>query len=171
MYYIAIKNDTDFLVHHGRKGQQWGVVNGPPYPLNTTSKSYRVKQAINNGSKKVKQFMYDRFSEYGKEHQAVRDKLINKYSRMGYNETASQLLAQRDYEKQDKALAVGVAVAGSLLTLGGVGALAYGKIIQNGGTYALHKAINSFVSEKLAEAMSNVNVKDLALSAAAAVKK
>lgn len=26
--------DSDFLMHHGIKGQKWGVENGPPYPLN-----------------------------------------------------------------------------------------------------------------------------------------
>jgi hypothetical protein len=25
MYYIATKNDTDYLIHHGVKGQKWGV--------------------------------------------------------------------------------------------------------------------------------------------------
>ena len=29
--------DGDYLVHHGIKGQQWGVKNGPPYPLDKIS--------------------------------------------------------------------------------------------------------------------------------------
>ena len=29
-----INEDSDFLMHHGIKGQKWGVENGPPYPLN-----------------------------------------------------------------------------------------------------------------------------------------
>lgn len=31
-----------YLMHHGRKGQKWGVQNGPPYPLDkaTVSRSY-----------------------------------------------------------------------------------------------------------------------------------
>lgn len=24
---------STFLYHHGVKGQQWGVLNGPPYPI------------------------------------------------------------------------------------------------------------------------------------------
>ena len=32
---------NDFLMHHGRKGQQWGVTNGPPYPLDTNNKDYK----------------------------------------------------------------------------------------------------------------------------------
>ncbi len=31
-----------YLMHHGRKGQKWGVRNGPPYPLDAVvvSRSY-----------------------------------------------------------------------------------------------------------------------------------
>lgn len=32
---------TDYLVHHGIKGQRWGVRNGPPYPL-SSAKHQRV---------------------------------------------------------------------------------------------------------------------------------
>lgn len=32
MYYI---NNEDYLAHHGIKGQEWGVKNGPPYPLDS----------------------------------------------------------------------------------------------------------------------------------------
>lgn len=34
------------LFHHGRRGQRWGVRNGPPYPLNQSkTKSYATKNA------------------------------------------------------------------------------------------------------------------------------
>ena len=36
----------DFLAHHGIKGQEWGVRNGPPYPLEghkVKKKAYDVK--------------------------------------------------------------------------------------------------------------------------------
>lgn len=32
---IYIIGDKDYLMHHGIKGQKWGVENGPPYPLNS----------------------------------------------------------------------------------------------------------------------------------------
>lgn len=32
----------DYICHHGVKGQQWGVKNGPPYPLKESSASDRV---------------------------------------------------------------------------------------------------------------------------------
>lgn len=48
------KHDT--LVHHGVKGQKWGVRNGPPYPLDKSNKRDTiVKDAIDSGqvSKKI----------------------------------------------------------------------------------------------------------------------
>ena len=33
-------NETNWLVHHGIKGQKWGVKNGPPYPIDKTAKKY-----------------------------------------------------------------------------------------------------------------------------------
>lgn len=35
------------LYHHGIKGQQWGVRNGPPYPLNVS-----IKKKSNSGNTK-----------------------------------------------------------------------------------------------------------------------
>lgn len=32
-----------WLIHHGRKGQHWGELNGPPYPLDMTNKEYKKK--------------------------------------------------------------------------------------------------------------------------------
>lgn len=29
------------LYHHGIKGQEWGVKNGPPYPLNASGRSLK----------------------------------------------------------------------------------------------------------------------------------
>ena len=35
-----------YLYHHGIKGQQWGVKNGPPYPLGASQKSPKEKRVI-----------------------------------------------------------------------------------------------------------------------------
>lgn len=44
------KLEDDVLVHHGIKGQKWGVRNGPPYPLDRSKKSDTiVEDAINSG--------------------------------------------------------------------------------------------------------------------------
>lgn len=43
----------DYLMHHGIKGQKWGVRNGPPYPLNQTAHNKVVKadQSAKYGAK------------------------------------------------------------------------------------------------------------------------
>lgn len=33
IFIYKTSEDSDFLIHHGIKGQKWGVENGPPYPL------------------------------------------------------------------------------------------------------------------------------------------
>lgn len=40
---------SDELYHHGRKGQHWGELNGPPYPLDMTNKEYK-KNNLNQRS-------------------------------------------------------------------------------------------------------------------------
>ena len=43
-------NEDDTLQHHGIKGQKWGVINGPPYPLDKSGESDTiVKDAIESG--------------------------------------------------------------------------------------------------------------------------
>lgn len=39
------------ISHHGRKGQKWGVKNGPPYPLDITNKDYKHMQTSEKGHK------------------------------------------------------------------------------------------------------------------------
>ena len=43
------KRDT-WLAHYGIKGQKWGVKNGPPYPLDSQSKSASEKKGENKRS-------------------------------------------------------------------------------------------------------------------------
>lgn len=48
VYYI--NEDSDFLMHHGIKGQKWGVENGPPYPLDSsvsTGKRLKIEEKAN----------------------------------------------------------------------------------------------------------------------------
>lgn len=35
-----MKNETNWLIHHGIKGQKWGIKNGPPYPIDKSAKKY-----------------------------------------------------------------------------------------------------------------------------------
>lgn len=41
-----LNGDEDYLAHHGIKGQQWGVQNGPPYPLDKSEYSKEERKAI-----------------------------------------------------------------------------------------------------------------------------
>ena len=41
-----MRNDfcSNYLAHHGIQGQKWGIKNGPPYPLDSSSKSSSEKK-------------------------------------------------------------------------------------------------------------------------------
>lgn len=45
---------SDYLEHHGIKGQKWGVEHGPPYPLKT-GVSARIKRAAKSARSRVEQ--------------------------------------------------------------------------------------------------------------------
>jgi len=51
---VYIIGDKDYLMHHGIKGQKWGVENGPPYPLDKKEVINDVNSAIKQTSKEVK---------------------------------------------------------------------------------------------------------------------
>lgn len=52
-HYYGITRTSDYLKHHGIKGQRWGEKNGPPYPLDAKTHKEVVSGAEkNNGSKK-----------------------------------------------------------------------------------------------------------------------
>lgn len=47
------------LVHHGIKGQKWGVRNGPPYPLDKSSENGKIKDILIGKSLGAKSHNYD----------------------------------------------------------------------------------------------------------------
>ena len=63
--YCSMYSRNAELYHHGIKGQQWGVQNGPPYPLDSdVSTGKRLKKEASEGfsnAKKVTNDMYKRF--------------------------------------------------------------------------------------------------------------
>ena len=75
-------NDSYELQHHGILGMKWGVKNGPPYPLDTSSHSKREKKAgwrksLSNGnaeSKDNKKASLKRQDKYDKKAQKYYDK-------------------------------------------------------------------------------------------------
>lgn len=46
-FVYKLSEDSDFLMHHGIKGQKWGVENGPPYPLNPSKDYSKAEQKAN----------------------------------------------------------------------------------------------------------------------------
>lgn len=46
---------SGYLIHHGIKGQQWGVQNGPPYPLSREFTKDEIK-ALYKDAEKTKHF-------------------------------------------------------------------------------------------------------------------
>lgn len=63
---MVVKRKSDYLAHHGIKGQSWGDQNGPPYPLDS-----QVSSAVKkNKSKSFIQKLKDK--KKGKKLQAAR---------------------------------------------------------------------------------------------------
>lgn len=58
---IYIVGDKDFLMHHGIKGQKWGVENGPPYPLDP-QKDYSKAEQKANAKALAKEYKKDVFA-------------------------------------------------------------------------------------------------------------
>lgn len=76
------------LYHHGRKGQQWGVSNGPPYPLNRKGLSYYFKK--NKGTKEDRKRIKE--EEEAKKRQAYEDELEKNKDKVLRSGKASDIL-------------------------------------------------------------------------------
>lgn len=50
LWYVIKSDDDSYLMHHGTKGQHWGIRNGPPYPL---SSSKVAKKLYDTGKQKI----------------------------------------------------------------------------------------------------------------------
>ena len=48
----------DELYHHGIEGQRWGKRNGPPYPLNSSARSFAERKASKKAAKDAKKQQY-----------------------------------------------------------------------------------------------------------------
>lgn len=76
------------LYHHGRKGQQWGVSNGPPYPLNRKGLSYYFKK--NKGTKEDRKRIKE--EEETKKRQAYEEELEKNKDKVLRSGKASDIL-------------------------------------------------------------------------------
>lgn len=52
---IYIVGDSNYLMHHGIKGQKWGVENGPPYPLNPSKDYSSAEKKLNKVMSKTQE--------------------------------------------------------------------------------------------------------------------
>lgn len=68
------------LAHHGIKGQKWGVRNGPPYPLDKSSESGKIKKEV-----KGLIISSNKFTEYALNPEKAPDKAHVFESALGYN--------------------------------------------------------------------------------------
>lgn len=71
-----------WLIHHGRKGQHWGEMNGPPYPLDMTNKEYKQKQS-------EKTYVEKRFPKFAKARERYLD-YVEKHFPTGYKMMETQ---------------------------------------------------------------------------------
>lgn len=53
---IYIFGDENYLMHHGIKGQKWGVENGPPYPLNPSRQYSAAEKRLNKVYDKARNY-------------------------------------------------------------------------------------------------------------------
>lgn len=70
------------LAHHGIKGQKWGVRNGPPYPLEKSSGSDKIKEEQKSRSFNIPR---NKFTDYALNPEKAPDKARVFESALGYN--------------------------------------------------------------------------------------
>lgn len=109
---------SDHLEHHGILGQKWGDQNGPPYPLNTSQKSYSEKKQakmdkkwIRKNDKKIRRYADSQSREELKAYEKELRKVMPKYNKNGkvnanYATAYSKKMAEL-YNKAIGDLAVG----------------------------------------------------------------
>ena len=70
-------SDYTYLMHHGIKGQKWGVENGPPYPL-TPSKDYSAAEKKANKIYNKVEKAYNNSKAYKKVYDEIKQKYKDK---------------------------------------------------------------------------------------------
>lgn len=109
VYYV--NEDSDFLIHHGIKGQKWGVENGPPYPLdNSVSTGHSIRQIKKYQKKNAKWAKKANYSELGKglDNILSSDQINTLFEKAqkyrNTNDTADKFKAFQDYNNYTKNL-------------------------------------------------------------------
>lgn len=119
---MALTNEQkELLVHHGIKGQQWGVKNGPPYPLDKATKKGIVKRAKSANKIRDPRERYKARNEFVKTNTDDDKAIISKASSdlqeiiSEYKEFDSESKQLYDgYEKDRKSWAIKAAVKNAM---------------------------------------------------------
>lgn len=82
----------DELYHHGIKGQEWGVRNGPPYPLDQKKEIKQINKAV-----KKNYFLSSGAEKYGQKSKAVRSVIKEKELTEASNKLHDSYNDTRDY--------------------------------------------------------------------------
>lgn len=83
------------MAHHGIKGQKWGVRNGPPYPLDKSSESDKIRDEKNSKSFTISR---SKFTDYALNPEKAPDKARVFKSALGYDKDNCDKLIE-DIEK------------------------------------------------------------------------
>lgn len=78
MQYYGVIRSEEYLAHHGRKGQRWGVRNGPPYPLDRQEQSYRKAKSIADSLSKDEKAHVFGSKEYSKSKYSAYRRVLTK---------------------------------------------------------------------------------------------
>jgi len=136
-----------YLMHHGIKGQEWGVQNGPPYPLDEKTKAIAYRGGYLKDGTKVanatkKEVMQTR-QQVNKNIKFMSTNDLNEYkNRLMLEESLADITGTNWYKKQGKQALDNI---NKILTEGSIDA---GKtIIKNSELYAANEALGSMLSK------------------------
>lgn len=96
MYY-KIDNCNDYLMHHGRQGQKWGVRNGPPYPLQGKFASSQTRYEAYMSEKKKQKILNDPKKLYKNRSKFTREEIEEAVRK---NEAVNKLKNQMPQKKK-----------------------------------------------------------------------
>lgn len=123
---------TNYLAHHGIKGQKWGVINGPPYPLGSGDHSAsekkagwrksldkkKEKQSKNNADNKKSHGATTNFSNSNKSIQSSKDNFEKELFKKNPNIAMVNPSLKEWAKAHKKEIAIGVGIAAGLAVAG-----------------------------------------------------
>lgn len=136
-----------YLMHHGIKGQEWGVQNGPPYPLDEKTKAIAYRGGYLKDGTKVanatKKEVRQARQQVNKNIKFMSTNDLNEYkNRLMLEESLEDITGTNWYKKQGKQALNNI---NRILTEGSVDA---GKtIVKNSELYAASEALSSMLGK------------------------